>query len=376
MREVEDVSADAGAVLARAFEQRDRWTISSAQPLVGIFGNGMPETLVAAAGAVPVHLSLGFTDDEHPVASVIEPFVDDEVRTFLVRLMNGEFADYRGIIFSRDDAPALIAYQYATEWIRQGKPRGNTPPLFLWNLVHTDSAPVRAFNAVQAEKLFAFFASIGLARPDPAALQRAAADEGRRQAALGDLTAAVGVTVSGAHAMQWRNAGRFMQAAEHARLLTSALNQGAGTVSAGRRIALVGSPLACPRTYAVLETFGSIVCDLQPLGSVWPGPGNTSGDLETILSAAAADASCPRITPSAAHRSGIVKSILDARCDLVVCQLAQTDDTFGWEVPRLFAELAGHGITCVNLGFRDPEPPAAWLDRATSIIAQALEARP
>ncbi len=375
MREVDDVSADAGAVLVRAFDQRDRWANPSAQPLVGIFGNGVPETLVAAAGAIPVHLWMGFTDDEHPVASVIEPFVDDAVRTFLVRLMNGEFADYRGIIFARDDAPALIAYQYATEWIRQHRPRGGTPPLFLWNLVHTDSAPVRAFNAVQAEKLFAFFVSIGLAWPDTAALQRAAADEVRRHAALKDLQEAVGVTVSGATAMQWRNAGRFMPAAGHAELLTSALAQKTETLPAGRRIGLVGSPLASGRTYAVIETFGSLVCDLQPLGSVWPGAGNTADDLDAILVAMAKDASSPRITPSAAHRAGLVTRIINARCDLVVCQLAQTDDTFGWEVPRLFAELGEHGIACVNLGFRDPEPPAAWLDQTASTIARALEAR-
>ncbi len=247
--------------------------------------------------------------------------------------------------------------------------------MFLWNLVHTDTAPVRAFNAVQAEKLFDFFVSIGRGRPDPAALQRAAADEVRRHTALSDLEAAVGATVSGATAMQWRNAGRFMQAAEHAELLTSALARRTERLSTSRRIGLVGSPLACPRTYAVLETFGAVVCDLQPLGSVWPGPGNTADNVEAILAATATDASCPRVTPSAAHRAGIVKRLVDARCDLVLCQLAQTDDTFGWEVPRLFAELTDHGIACVNLGFRDPDPPVAWLDQAASSIARALEAR-
>src|SRR5690606_5355500 len=87
----------AGAALDAAFSQRDLYRPASAAPRVGVFGNGVPEILLAAAGAIPVHLNLGqiaaIPDGEGSIAEVIEPFVDEEVRLFLLRLMHGDFAD-------------------------------------------------------------------------------------------------------------------------------------------------------------------------------------------------------------------------------------------------------------------------------------------
>ncbi|NMA98786.1 MAG: 2-hydroxyacyl-CoA dehydratase [Phyllobacteriaceae bacterium] len=333
----------------------------------------MPETLVAAAGAVPVHLALGTSTENHPISEIIEPFVDEEIRHFLIRLMQGAFADLAGIIFARDDAPALIAYQYATEWIRQDLERAKTPPLFLWNLVHSDTPPVRVFNRVQAEKLFAFFESIGLKAPDDADILAAAQGEQRRAEALRMVQAAVGVTQSGTRAARWRNAGRFMLAEEHADLLTAALAETAEN-PAPVRIGIVGSPLCCEKTYRVIEGFGTVVCDQQGFGEVWPGPGNTALSVADILAGTAADPSCHRIAPTSRYRSTMVKALVDARCTLVVCQLSQTDDTFGWEIPALTNELAAQGMTLVNLGFRDARPDDAWVQAAGQQIAQALEA--
>jgi 2-hydroxyglutaryl-CoA dehydratase, D-component. len=368
-------AASAAAALERAMEQQENWSSTAAMPRVGIFGNGMPETLVAAAGAVPVHLALGTTTQSHPICEVIEPFVDEEVRYFLVRLMRGDFADLAGIIFARDDAPALIAYQYATEWIRQDLERAKTPPLFLWNLVHTDTQPVRTFNRVQAKKLFGFFEGLGLESPDAADIAAAARAEQERAAALRKLDAAVGVSLSGTRAARWRNAGRFMSAGEHADLLAAALAETVEDLPPPARIGIVGSPLCCEKTYRMIEGFGTVVCDQQGFGQVWPGPGNAASELEDILVATAADPSCHRIAPTSSHRAGLVRALKEARCNLVVCQLSQTDDTFGWEIPALATELAAQGMTLVNLGFRDARPGDAWLEGAAQQLDQALEAR-
>ena len=368
-----EAAASAAATLERANQQQEDWLSATGLRRVGIFGNGMPETLIAAAGGLPVHVSLGTTAARHPIEAVIEPFVDEEVRHFLVRLMNGDFAGLAAIVFARDDAPAMIAYQYATEWILQGRERGPAPPLFLWNLVHTDTRPVQDFNRIQAEKLFAFLAVVGLTRPDDHSLADATEAEARRAAALVQMRDAVGVTLSGATAATWRNAGRFMRADDHAGLLMAALGLPAETL-ASTRIGVVGSPLACPRTYRMIEQFGTVVCDQQNFGQMWPGPGNAAPTLDGILRATAADASCFRITPTSAYRATLVRNLVDARCSLVLCQLAQTDDTFGWEMPALFAELGAHGITCLNLGFRDAKPDAGWLAQASQSIRQTLQA--
>lgn len=369
-----EAAASAAAALERAMQQQEDWSRTASMPRVGIFGNGMPETLVAAAGAVPVHLALGTTGESHPIAEIIEPFVDEEVRHFLIRLMRGAFTDLSGIIFARDDAPALIAYQYATEWIRQDLERETTPPLFLWNLVHTDTQPVRAFNRIQAEKLFTFFQTIRLKAPHEADIFTATQAEQRRAEALRMVHAAIGVTLSCTRAARWRNAGRFMPAEQHAELLTAALAETAET-QPPVRIGIVGSPLACERTYAMIETFGAVVCDQQSFGQVWPGPGNVAPTLDDILVATAADPSCHRISPTSNYRVAMVAALAEVRCTLVVCQLSQTDDTFGWEIPALTTELAAKGMTLVNLGFRDARPDDDWLKDASRRIAHALEAR-
>lgn len=366
------------AALEAAFSQGDRYCFDD-RPRVGVFGSGMPETLVKAAGACPVHVEFGMAEAEagtSGIDAVLEPFLDSAVCVFLQRFARGDFADLRGIIFARDDAPALVAYQYATEWVRQGRAPAGSPPLFLWNLVHTDTAATRRFNQVQADKLFGFFEAIGLERPEAEKIATAAAHERARANALLQLNAARERGLGAATAIRWRNAGRFMPAELHAKLLEAVLAdpQPASNQSPAR-LAVIGSPFLSVRSYAALDALGTVACDLQPWGDMWPGSGNGCETLEELLVATSADWSCNRIVPTSAFREGIIDRTAAAGCDVVICQLAQTDDTIGWEVPALAAAFAARGTAFVNLGFRDPEPGEPWLEAAAKAISAALEAR-
>lgn len=126
----------------------------------------------------------------------------------------------------------------------------------------------------------------------------------------------------------------------------------------------------------MLSGFGQLVCDLQAFGHQWPGVWEPQPATDKLLLAMATDAYCPRISPPQLHRKALIEAITDSSCDLVICQLAQTDDTFGWELPRLAAELAECGIRFVNLGFRDQCPEAGWLSGAARQISAALERFP
>lgn len=371
------VENDAASLLDQAFSLRDRYSPGDF-PCVGVFGAGAPETLIAASGACPIHVEFGTAEDGLSTAidDVIEPFVDAEVRLFLNRLVRGDFADMRGIIFARDDAPAMIAYQYANEWLRQRRVHGGIPPLFLWNLVHTDTAPVRQFNQVQAQKLIAFLESVGLWRPTAAGLAKAAEVCQARDTALQDLAARRASGLSAVTAMRWRNAGRFMTAKAHAEHLERALSQLLPSPPIDRPlIGIVGSPLLSERAYAMFDKIGVVAADLHPWGDVWPGAGALAATLDDCLVAIAADPSCHRIVPTSAYREALLAQTATAQCDVVICQLAQTDDTIGWDVPALSAALAARGTAFVNLGFRDPEPDGAWLEEAAAKITSALEAR-
>jgi hypothetical protein len=294
------------------------------------------------------------------------------VRIFLNRFAAGAFDGLRGIVFARDDAAALTAYQYAAEWVRQGHTVGTPPRLFLFNLVHATTRPVADFNRVQLRKLQDFLGEVGFAAPSNQALAHAASVAAERQAVLAGLVALADPPTSS----RWRNAGRFLTAERHSELLDAALVGMNASPSVSTRLALVGSPIASPNFFEMLSQFGNLVCDLQGFGHRWPGSWETQPDVDGLVAAMAADAFCPRISPPQLHRKALIEAIATGSCGLVICQLAQTDDTFGWEIPRLRAELAERGIGFVNLGFRDQHPDAGWLSGAARQISAALEQIP
>ncbi len=74
----------------------------------------------------------------------------------------------------------------------------------------------------------------------------------------------------------------------------------------------------------------------------------------------AGDPFCLRIS----HRRSVIAKQCWTRskrpsATLLLCQLAQTDDTFGWEIPGLAKALQARDIGFVNLGFRDAVPGPA-----------------
>ncbi|MHA6300002.1 2-hydroxyacyl-CoA dehydratase family protein [Devosia sp. CAU 1758] len=355
--------------LDAAFAAEDRSARDMAGPCIGIFGNGVPETLIAAAGATPIHVNFCRMASAGPMDAVIEPFVDAEVRIFLNRFATGHFDALAGIVFARDDAAALTAYQYATEWVRQGRAAKTVPALFLFNLVHKSGTAAARFNQIQCDKLQDFLVRVGLSVPGAEALAAKAEHAARRQSALVALDA----VAPGALASRWRNAGRFLPVARHADLLETALQSSTPKPTGHPRLGLVGSPIVAPGFFDMLDTMGDLACNAQALGQVWPGPWEIEHQRNAMLAALADDPFCLRISPPGRHRQALLDAITAANCSLVICQLAQTDDTFGWEIPGLMAALAERGIGFVNLGFRDPEPDAGWLSHAAGRIAAALE---
>ena len=361
----------AGSALDAAFELADQSACGSDLPCIGIFGNGSPETLITACGATTIHVNFG-AQLTGPMDAVIEPFVDAEVRSFLNRFASGAFDFMSGIVFARDDAAALTAYQYATERARQGRAPKTVPPLFLFNLVHRETPAAAAFNRIQRDKLLAFLAGRGLTPPTQQTLVGVAGLAARRRNLLETLDG-----VAPAHlASRWRNAGRFLPLARHVELIEQALTSVTPKAADRPRLALVGSPIAAPGFFELLDSVGDLVCDLQSFGRLWPGPWEVENQPDTILKLLADDAFCPRIVPAEQHRKALVETIVAGGCDLVICQLAQTDDTFGWEMPGLAAALKARGIGFVNLGFRDPTPDAHWLATAGRSLAAALEDKP
>lgn len=344
--------------------------------IAGVFGNGLPTALISAMGFAKVDVEMApeaeLSARAPEIEPYIEPFVDDYTRVFLHRLLSGKLDDLDAIVFCRDDAAALVAYQYALEFQRQAIGRPTATRLVLWNLVHRRSDPAVEFNARQVGKLRADLGvETSSAAYDRDLAAKAAIEDERREALskLDALRKADGSTITATEAFVWRNAGRYLAASDHARLLALACDDAVTRPAkqSGRRIALIGSRTDSLALFDMIEQHGRLVTDLQPFGEVWPGP-QDGQTLAGILEAEASDPFCPRAEPAALHRDAIVARCVADRCDVVVSQIDQNDDSVGWDLPSLAAALRGEGITFIDLGFRDHRPDAHWLEQASAKI--------
>ncbi|MBR3369678.1 MAG: 2-hydroxyacyl-CoA dehydratase [Rhodobacteraceae bacterium] len=366
-------SDDAANLLENAFALRG--TVLS-KDMIGIFGEGFPEILLHATGAPVTCLHIlpqeDIVDAGHNVSQCIEPFVDHAVQRFLHRFACGCFNDLRAIIFCRDDTAALVAYQYALELRRLGLAPA-TPKLVLWNLVHAPHA--HEFNMRQLETLWQH---LGSAPPTPDALSRAFQDEVARAQALEDLTECLRATnapVRAGTAMTWRVAGRWMAGGQHADLLRAALAPVAQAPRAAPRLGLIGAAITHTALYDMIDSYGAVICDMQPLVAAWPVDLPDHPTPDAILKAAASDRDCQRLVPPDAYTDTLIDRLLAAKCDAVICQLHPHDDVFGWDVPHITRRLNDAGIALVNLGFVDPVPTDQSLAVLDTVLRTDLKQR-
>ncbi len=361
---------DAAKRLCSAFRQRSAASSSDERPLVGVFGDGLPEALVAACGGRPVEVKAPPLDEElqhsDAVSRIAEPFLDEFASVFLHRLATGAFDSFAALIFARDDTAALTAYQYASELRRQRRIAREGPRLHLWNLLHTDSAAAHAFNMDQAARLVAF---LGETLAIPADENRATAMFAAEADRLDAVNRMEAHRIGGANEFVWRNAGRWLAPEVHAGLLDAALAEET-SLDPVRSIGLVGTACDVPDVHRICERFGRVVVDLQPYGKVWPRCHAGGPDLDGLMQRVATEPLNIRINPP--HRFGAALVDELKECDAVVVSYDANDDSFGWEVPSLRKALAARNIPLVDLGFRPFRPDQDWCREAADRIAEAL----
>lgn len=351
--------------LMRIFCARADQVTAEGAPRVGLFGDGLPEALIRAAGARPVEVKappLSDADEGPQVAAVsriAERFLDDFAARFLHRFAAGAFDHYAMIVFARDDVAGLTAYQYATELRRLGHVPATGPRLHLWNLLHGQSPAIARFNATEAARLDeALTQTLGQA-PDPAALAAALAAETARAEALAPLA-------DHPHLFALRNAGRWMEPEAHRDLLARIAPVPAAP--AGPRIGLIGTACDLPLLRDLAQEFGRVTADLTPYGDLWPA--HHLGAPDSLLREVAEVPLHIRANPP--RRYGDALRARLAECDLVIASPDRNDDSFGWDLPPLARDLTARGTRLARLPLRPFRPDAAWLDSARRRIEEAL----
>ncbi len=376
-------SAHAITALEAAFAGKAQPGNSKKEPSplwVGCFGNGVPEVLLAAAGCRVVDVKAvpdsELNDWHQDIARFIEPFLDDYTRLFLHRLACGRLDHLTAIVFSRQDAAALVAYQYALEYQRLGHGETSFPALVLWNAEQGTTPAVLNFNQRQASQLMTRLATLGADIPSSEDITTSIEQYRARHQALEELAGAQRdgkPRITGLEAFRWRNAGRYLDATRFSSLLRTALSDLSDRPArSGKRLGLVGTTTDSEDLYRMLDSFGSLVADLQPFGQAWPGPMNESGDLEGFLKVMATDPFCPRGRSSIAMVEALADACALAQCDAVITQMDQNDDTFGWDLPSLEQALSDRGIPLIQLGFRDFRPDEHWLAKSREHLSNEL----
>lgn len=358
----------------------------TATPQFGLFGNSLPDIFPASAGFRVVDVK-SVPDSEidrrwDPVAPFIEPFVDDYVRHFLHRLGCGAFANFRAIVFCREDAAAMVAYQYALELRRQGILAEAEPALLLWNLEHGKSPDVRQFNERQLSGLMEQMKTLGGTGLEPERLAEHLHAVSSRQDLLRDIAdqqAGDQPRLPASACFDIRHAMRYLTPDAAANRLSEVRDAlPALPVVKGPRIALVGTALDDRRFYQMLDEVGVLVADLQPFGAVWPLPISEHTDQSRVdlprhlLQTAAENPLSPRNRMPGQWLDKVAEICVASRCDWVVAQMDQNDDTFGWDVPPLKQRIEASGIGWINLGFRDFRPDNAWFEQVKAVLGEKM----
>lgn len=358
----------AASELQRAFAQRADGLASAPVPLIGYFGDGIALPIIQAAGAICADVKAPpLADAENgvvvpSVAEVAEPFLDDFTARFLHRFASGALAQFDLIVFARDDVAGLAAYQYAQELRRQGLVSKDGPRLFLWNLVHTDSAAAHRFNMLELANLRSVLSELGL-KDDDAHLAKILDQERKRRALVESLVC------SAADRFVFRNAGRWLTPGAHISALEQVSTQ--EPADGQRHVGLVGNANDLALMRELCGQFGHLSVDLQPFGDVWDYDIEAVSDAESLVRAIAQNPLHVRTSP--AENFGAVLRTRLAKCDLVVATLDRNDDSFGWEVPELKKFVKQNGGRFVDLGFMPFRPDRVWLAAARAQIQEVLQ---
>lgn len=352
--------------MLQAFERRADGMRAEGAPMVGLFGDGLPEALIHAAGARPVEVKAPPLADatagplRPEVSEIAEPFLDDFSARFLHRLAAGAFDHMALLVFARDDVAAQAAYQYATEMRRLGMLPSTGPCLHLWSLLHTEGAAAQRFNRTELDRLETALHKVTGQGIDAQALADAQAREARRMTSMARLA-------GHAQAFMLRNAGRWLDAAHHADLLDSLPTP---AVAGGRRIGIVGTACDLPVLQELAQELGHVAADLTPYGDLWPGNHAGPALAGDLIDQVATHPLHLRANPASKFDQALAEGLRD--CDLVLAAVDRNDDGFGWDLPALTALCEARGTPLVMLGFRPFRPDTAWRDAARKKIAEVL----
>jgi benzoyl-CoA reductase/2-hydroxyglutaryl-CoA dehydratase subunit BcrC/BadD/HgdB len=349
----------------------DRATIVVSWPSV-------PIELVRAAGFVPV-FARGGGSPTPSADRVLEPqLFPNRLRQLVEAALTGQLADVAAVVLPRCSDPDYKCFLYLRELVRRGVATA-VPPIVLFDLLHTDDAAARAYNADRVHALSAQLASLGGQPHDPDDVRRAIANANRARAAARRLNALRVSTprIAGVDALPALGAFWQIEPDGYASLATAVADAAASrSPLAGPRVLTAGAPVDGTTLHAAIEAEGGVVvAELSPFGGC-----GTAADVESANDPFAAlakhygsqsiDARLP-VNTFMGRLEGLLTAV-----DAVVLSLPPDDASYGWDYPRVRELLARRSIPHVVLaGDSAVGATAADRERIRSLLGSELPPR-
>ena len=278
---------------------------------------------------------------------MLEPdLFPSRLRQLVEAALAGRLANVAAVVLPRTSDPDYKCFLYLRELVRRGVATA-LPPVLLFDLLHSDGADARAYNAERAHALSTLLASLAGRQTEPHDLRREIANANRARAAARRLNAlrTDAPRIAGVDALPLLGAFWQLEPERYVALAEAAADSLAGRPTLeGPRVLLAGAPVDSTALHAAIEADGAVVvAELSPFGS-----GGVSTDIEGSDD------------PFAALTEHYRRESIDARLPVqalmrrlddalgtvaaVVISLPPDDETFGWDYPRVRELLAHRSI--------------------------------
>jgi benzoyl-CoA reductase/2-hydroxyglutaryl-CoA dehydratase subunit BcrC/BadD/HgdB len=302
----------------------------------------VPVELVRAAGFSSV-VARGSTAPTPAANRVLEPdLFPNRLRQLVEAALNGRLADVAAIVVPRSSDPDYKCFLYLRELERRGIVAG-LPPVWLFDLLHSDGADTQAYNAERARTLLARLASLSGRQPGPEDLRQTIASANRARTAARRLNSmrADAPLIAGVDILPLLGAFWQLEPARYAVLAEAAADSVIGrSPLEGPRVLLAGAPVDSAVQHAAIEAQGAVVvAELSPFGSGGAGANvDVSGDPFAALAEHYRRESIAARMPVKALMHKFDDALRGVAA--VVLSLPPDDATFGWDYPRV-RELLG-----------------------------------
>jgi benzoyl-CoA reductase/2-hydroxyglutaryl-CoA dehydratase subunit BcrC/BadD/HgdB len=318
---------------------RDRATVVISWPSV-------PVELIRAAGFSPV-VACGSAAPTPAANRVLEPdLFPSRLRQLVEAALAGRLAHVAAVVLPRTSDPDYKCFLYLRELVRRGAAFA-LPPVLLFDLLHTDGADARAYNAERAHALSTVLASLAGRQTEPHDLRREIANANRARAAARRLNAlrTDAPRIAGVDALPLLGAFWQLDPERYVARTEAATDSLAGRPTLeGPRVLLAGAPVDSTALHAAIEADGAVVvAELSPFGS-----GGVSTDIEVSDDPFAALTEHYRRESIDARLpvQALMRRLDDALATVaaVVISLPPHDESFGWDYPRVRELLAHRSI--------------------------------